>query len=167
MVAGNLIHAKAQDEGTGTQTQTTGPEGNVKVSRLMGAIEYGRPLAQHWNGTLGVNFQRANCLDDHNQPMTKASTHHSPALCLRPCFCKRYKGVVQGRLALITPFTEHDLVAWPTVTLAFAEATLSWLQPTDIQQSSNLLRQPAAFRQGCPSTSQEHDMPCRTATMLP
>lgn len=37
----------------------------------MGAIEYGRPLSQHWNGTLGVNFQRANCLDDHNQPMTK------------------------------------------------------------------------------------------------
>lgn len=74
VAAGNLIHAKAQDEGTGTQTQTTGPEGNVKVSRLMGAIEYGRPLAQHWNGTLGVNFQRANCLDDHNQPMTKVST---------------------------------------------------------------------------------------------
>ena len=70
-LAGNLIHAKAQDEGSGPPAQTTGPEGNVKVNRLMAAIEYGRPLAQHWNGTLGVNFQRANCLDDHNQPMTK------------------------------------------------------------------------------------------------
>ena len=69
--AGNLIHAKAQDEGSGPPTQTTGPEGNVKVARLMGAVEYGRPLAQGWNGTLGINFQRANCLDDHNQPMTK------------------------------------------------------------------------------------------------
>ncbi|DBB13937.1 TPA: hypothetical protein ACH3X3_000916 [Trebouxia sp. C0006] len=69
--SGNLIHAKAQDEGSGPPTQTTGPEGNVKVARLMGAVEYGRPLAQGWNGTLGINFQRANCLDDHNQPMTK------------------------------------------------------------------------------------------------
>ncbi|KAL3145356.1 hypothetical protein ABBQ38_001612 [Trebouxia sp. C0009 RCD-2024] len=69
--SGNLIHAKAQDEGSGPPAQTTGPEGNVKVSRLMGAIEWGRPLAQHWNGTLGINFQRAHCLDDHNQPMTK------------------------------------------------------------------------------------------------
>ena len=71
--AGNLIHAKAQDEGSGPPTQTTGPEGNVKVGRLMGAVEYGRPLAQPWNGTLGVNFQRANCLDDHNQPLTKVA----------------------------------------------------------------------------------------------
>ncbi|KAA6428034.1 MAG: Outer envelope of 80 kDa isoform 2, partial [Trebouxia sp. A1-2] len=69
--SGNLIHAKAQDEGSGPPTQTTGPEGNVKVARLMGAVEYGRPLAQGWNGTLGINFQRANCLDDHSQPMTK------------------------------------------------------------------------------------------------
>ena len=76
--AGNLIHAKAQDEGSGPPAQTTGPEGNVKVNRLMAAIEYGRPLSQHWNGTLGVNFQRANCLDDHNQPMTKVvTTAHS------------------------------------------------------------------------------------------
>ena len=76
--AGNLIHAKAQDEGSGPPTQTTGPEGNVKVARLMGAVEYGRPLAQGWNGTLGINFQRANCLDDHNQPMTKVSDHNQP-----------------------------------------------------------------------------------------
>lgn len=46
----------------------------MKVNRLMAAVEYGRPLSQHWNGTLGVNFQRANCLDDHNQPMTKVMT---------------------------------------------------------------------------------------------
>lgn len=89
MTAGNLIHAKAQDEGSGPPTQTTGPEGNVKVGRLMGAVEYGRPLAQHWNGTLGVNFQRANCLDDHNQPLTKVALQPLNVQHIGTCFWSR------------------------------------------------------------------------------
>ncbi len=101
-VAGNLIHAKAQDEGSGPPTQTTGPEGNVKVARLMGAVEYGRPLAQHWNGTLGVNFQRANCLDDHNQPMTKVSFR-----CSCDCACDCWDSD-DNRHVQVT----HQLLCW-------------------------------------------------------
>ena len=68
---GNLIHAKAHDEGTGQQAQAVGPEGNVMVGRLLGSMEFGRPLSNHWSGTAGINFQRTRCTDDHGRAMTK------------------------------------------------------------------------------------------------
>ena len=41
----------------------------VFVSRMLGSIEYGRPLGIGWQGSLGLNWQRASCLNDINQPI--------------------------------------------------------------------------------------------------
>lgn len=75
-----MIHAKAQDEGTGHQAQATGPDGNVMVARLLGAVEYGWPMSNNWTATAGLNFQRARCTDDHGQSMIKVGTCASSQL---------------------------------------------------------------------------------------
>ena len=41
------------------------------VARLVGGVEYGRPLATGWTGTLGVNWQRAKCLNEHGSCITQ------------------------------------------------------------------------------------------------
>ena len=43
----------------------------------MGGVEYGRPLATGWTGTLGVNWQRAKCLDEHGKALTQVTLHYS------------------------------------------------------------------------------------------
>lgn len=48
-----------------------GDAGSLVVARLMGGVEYGRPLATGWTGTLGVNWQRAKCLDEHGKALTQ------------------------------------------------------------------------------------------------
>lgn len=39
------------------------------VSRMLSSIEYGRPLGVGWQGSLGLNIQRATCVDDQNNPI--------------------------------------------------------------------------------------------------
>ncbi len=51
--------------------EESAPDGNVVVARLMGGVEYGRPLATGWTGTLGVNWQRAKCLNEHGSCITQ------------------------------------------------------------------------------------------------
>ena len=51
--------------------EESAPDGNVVVARLMGGVEYGRPLATGWTGTLGVNWQRAKCLNEHGNCITQ------------------------------------------------------------------------------------------------
>ena len=53
-----------------------GDAGSVVVARLMGGVEYGRPLVTGWTGTLGVNWQRARCLDEHGKALTQARLLH-------------------------------------------------------------------------------------------
>jgi outer membrane protein insertion porin family len=48
-----------------------GQDSNVIVARLTGGIEYGRPLATGWSGTLGVNWQRARCVDERGKVLTQ------------------------------------------------------------------------------------------------
>ena len=44
------------------------PSGDgVFVSRVVGSVEYGRPLGTGWQGTLGLSWQRAKCVDEHSQ----------------------------------------------------------------------------------------------------
>lgn len=85
--AGNVIHAKAQDEGTGQQVQATGPVGNVMVARVLGAVEYGWPLSKNWSATGGVNFSRTRCTDDHGQSLTKVSSSNSKQVSMQLANC--------------------------------------------------------------------------------
>lgn len=71
--SGNAIHSKAQDDGVAVgaaQEEATG-DGNVVVARMIGGVEYGRPLATGWSGNLGVNLQRACCLNEHGVALTQ------------------------------------------------------------------------------------------------
>ena len=53
--------------------ESGGDAGSLVVARLMGGVEYGRPLATGWTGTLGVNWQRAKCLDEHGKALTQVA----------------------------------------------------------------------------------------------
>ena len=64
--------------------EATPPEGGVVVARLMGGVEYGRPLTTGWTGTLGVNWQRAKCLDEHGNTVMQARNAPDPAQQLPP-----------------------------------------------------------------------------------
>lgn len=44
-------------------------DSNVVVARMTGGVEWGRPLSTGWTGTLGINWQRARCLDDKGRPL--------------------------------------------------------------------------------------------------
>jgi hypothetical protein len=44
---------------------------SVFVSRTVGSIEYGRPLGLGWQGSLGVSWQQARCVDEHGQALTQ------------------------------------------------------------------------------------------------
>jgi len=60
------IHARAADDTVDISSPDVERDG-VFVSRMLGSIEYGRPLGVGWQGSLGLNWQRAKCLNDHNQ----------------------------------------------------------------------------------------------------
>jgi outer membrane protein insertion porin family len=78
--SGNAVHGRAPDDmaRSGAEEESS-PEGNVVVARLMGGVEYGRPLATGWTGTLGINWQRAKCLDEHGNCITQVHSHGAPA----------------------------------------------------------------------------------------
>ncbi len=70
--SGNPVHGRAPDDcARPGSDEEASPEGSVVVARLMGGVEYGRPLATGWTGTLGVNWQRAKCLDEHGHCITQ------------------------------------------------------------------------------------------------
>jgi hypothetical protein len=50
----------------------------------MGGVEYGRPLATGWTGTLGVNWQRARCQDEHGKALTQARRPRGSLSCPWP-----------------------------------------------------------------------------------
>lgn len=67
--SGNAIHGRVPEEQPAHQTDSSAPAedgaDNVIVSRLLGGVEYARPLGAGWAGTLGVNWQQAGCIDEH------------------------------------------------------------------------------------------------------
>jgi outer membrane protein insertion porin family len=67
IVAGG-VGAGGTTGATAAETTITGP--SVYVTRIVSGIEYGRPLGMGWQGSLGVNWQQAKCVDDHNKPLT-------------------------------------------------------------------------------------------------
>lgn len=60
------IHARAADDTADSSSSGMQRDG-VFVSRMLGSVEYGRPLGVGWQGSLGLNWQRASCVDDQNQ----------------------------------------------------------------------------------------------------
>jgi hypothetical protein len=41
--------------------------GAVVVGRLLGALEFRRPIAEDWTGAAGITWQRARCMDEHGR----------------------------------------------------------------------------------------------------
>jgi outer membrane protein insertion porin family len=84
--SGNPVHGRAPDDcARPGSDEEASPEGSVVVARLMGGVEYGRPLATGWTGTLGVNWQRAKCLDEHGSCITQVRICRLPARLLHRC----------------------------------------------------------------------------------
>ncbi|KAK3280296.1 Outer envelope protein 80, chloroplastic [Cymbomonas tetramitiformis] len=68
--SGNAVHGKAIDEGAQDGTSASTSDGGVVIHRLMGGVEYSRPLSvTGWNGTMGMTWQRAGVKDDHSRPL--------------------------------------------------------------------------------------------------
>ncbi|KAI3429606.1 hypothetical protein D9Q98_005692 [Chlorella vulgaris] len=72
------IHGRAPDDvevaaaGAGGSAGGAVPVGGsdaVFVSRKMATTEYGRPLLQNWQGSLGLSWQQAHCVDEHSRPL--------------------------------------------------------------------------------------------------
>ncbi len=72
--SGNPVHGRAPDDVArpGADGDADSPDSSVVVARLMGGVEYGRPLATGWSGTLGVNWLRTKCLDEHGNTVMQA-----------------------------------------------------------------------------------------------
>ena len=72
--SGNPVHGRAPDDVArpGAEGDADSPDSSVVVARLMGGVEYGRPLATGWTGTLGVNWLRTKCLDEHGNTVMQA-----------------------------------------------------------------------------------------------
>lgn len=66
--AGNAIHGpiEGDDEDNGHSGG-----GGVLIGRLMGGVEYTRPLAPRWMGGLRVDWQRTRCMDAKGQPIMR------------------------------------------------------------------------------------------------
>ncbi|KAI7843074.1 hypothetical protein COHA_003245 [Chlorella ohadii] len=62
------IHGRAQDDVEHADGAAAGSD-NVFVSRKLANVEYGRPLMQNWQGSLGFSWQQAHCVDDHGHPL--------------------------------------------------------------------------------------------------
>ena len=79
--SGNAIHGKAVDEvggvnGHGVSELDTlesgarsGDQGGIIIGRLLGGIEYSRPLSTSLSGTAGVQYQRTRVLGENGQPL--------------------------------------------------------------------------------------------------
>ena len=48
-----------------------GGGGGVFVNRVIAGVEYGRPLGTGWQGSLGLNWQQATCVDEDNRALTQ------------------------------------------------------------------------------------------------
>ena len=75
-VSAAAVHGHAADEleqgdvsGAAGGGAGTGA-GGVYVSRMVCGVEYGRPLGTGWQGSLGLRWQQAKCVDEHSNAIT-------------------------------------------------------------------------------------------------
>ncbi|KAK9865202.1 hypothetical protein WJX84_001035 [Apatococcus fuscideae] len=67
----------AQDDGGQSgregeeESEVTGTDSNVVTSRQIAGVEWGRPLAIGWSGHLGINYQRAKCINERGKTLLK------------------------------------------------------------------------------------------------
>lgn len=62
----------------GVRREGAGPwHGGITIGRLVGGVDWSRPLRPKWSGTAGLSFQRAGARDDHGQPRL-VDTYGSP-----------------------------------------------------------------------------------------
>jgi outer membrane protein insertion porin family len=68
---GGPTHGRAPDDalpgGGGGASSSTGDAASVVIARLTGGVEFSRPLAVGWTGTLGASWQRGRCTDEHGR----------------------------------------------------------------------------------------------------
>ena len=62
------IHGRVPDEQLPSD-DIESPGDGVYVSRTMAGVEYGRPLGTGWQGSLGLSWQMARCIDDSGRPL--------------------------------------------------------------------------------------------------
>lgn len=76
---GAPTHGRAPDDAPpgGEGVSSTGDGSAVIVARLTGGVEYSRPLAVGWTGTLGAAWQRARCVDEHGRGLA-TDAHGGP-----------------------------------------------------------------------------------------
>jgi len=82
--SGNAIHGKAVDEVGGVSgpgvtqldaldvsnsSSRSGDQGGILIGRLLGGVEYSRPLSTSLSGTAGVQYQRTRVLGENGQPI--------------------------------------------------------------------------------------------------
>jgi outer membrane protein insertion porin family len=90
------IHGRAQDEadaaaaaggggaeGGGGGGAAAALKDGVLVSRVVSAVEYARPLALGWQGSLGLSWQTARCVDEAGRPLAR-DCYGSPLSAPRP-----------------------------------------------------------------------------------
>ena len=68
--SGTAIHGRVQDPSPEESAAAAGKAAavnGVAVQRLMGSVEYSRPLAQGWTGVAGVTWQRSGARDEAGQ----------------------------------------------------------------------------------------------------
>lgn len=58
-----LGNSERDTEAAATRTTATPDTEQFTIARLTGGVEVSRPLAQKWNGVLGLSWARVGCLD--------------------------------------------------------------------------------------------------------
>lgn len=76
----------------------------------MGSCEYGRPLGLGWQGSLGLSWQQARCVDEHSRPLTH-DVYGGPLMINRGG--KGHDTMTLGtiRVAYTAPAADAELVA--------------------------------------------------------
>ncbi|KXZ54331.1 hypothetical protein GPECTOR_5g414 [Gonium pectorale] len=70
---GNAVHGKAEADGDDGGSSS----GGVLLGRLQAGVEWQRPLAPGWSGTLSASCQRTRCMDERGNPITH-DMYHAP-----------------------------------------------------------------------------------------
>ena len=71
------MYGGVQDDGnqdgqdTEEEAEATSSEGSIITSRQMAGVEWGRPLAIGWSGHMGINYQRAKCINERGKTLLK------------------------------------------------------------------------------------------------
>ena len=65
----SLIHGRAETDDP--REASTGPSGSVMLGRLIGGVEFQRPLSSTWSSVLSLHCQKTSCSDEHGSSLSK------------------------------------------------------------------------------------------------